>query len=85
MTDRSYRYKASWRGRDRQAMLRRDGYQCQVCGWTGQDGKGKGLMRAHVIPAPYGPNTVENTVTLCPTHHAQFDAQRRRLERRPRA
>jgi hypothetical protein len=48
------------------------------CGWPGIDGKGKGLHRAHLIPAPYGPNTPENTIPLCPPHHAQFDAEQRR-------
>lgn len=76
-----YRHKNKWRTTQRQAILRRDRY-CRLCGNPGTDGKGKGLIQAHLIShAQGGSDDASNIVLLCPACHRTYDAQQQQAQR----
>jgi hypothetical protein len=78
MMDRSYRKTYAWsrRGKTRRAVLDRQGNCCAGCGWSGTDGKGRGMNLCHLIPHPLGSDDESNLVGLCPGCHRRFDAGR---------
>lgn len=79
---RSYRFRSSWRGPVRRAVLNRWGHRCAGCGWPGSDGKGKGLQLAHLVDHEQGGSDDEsNLVPLCGRCHRRFDAAKRRVRR----
>jgi 5-methylcytosine-specific restriction endonuclease McrA len=68
-----YTQTGKWRGELRKALLKRDGGRCRLCGHPGIAGKGKGLQGHHVQSrAKGGPDTLENSVLLCPTCHGRM-------------
>jgi predicted restriction endonuclease len=79
---RRYRHTSRWRTTTRTAVLAKTGNRCAVCGWPGQDGKGKGIHLAHIIePELGGSNEACNLLPLCPTHHRGYDAGKQRARR----
>ncbi|WP_410051001.1 HNH endonuclease [Acidiferrimicrobium sp. IK] len=49
-----------------------------MCGHPGDDGKGRGLMQAHLVPhSEGGDDNANNIVLLCRTCHAKYDAGQR--------
>lgn len=83
---RSYRKTAAWQGgRVRKAVLERQGGRCALCGWPGEDGRGKGMHLAHLVPWPFGADDESNLVGLCPSDHRRFDAGAARRLRAARA
>jgi 5-methylcytosine-specific restriction endonuclease McrA len=58
----AYRVPGGWSD----AVKRRDGYRCVVCGST------LGVEADHIIPRSQGgPHTLENGRTLCRRHHQE--------------
>jgi 5-methylcytosine-specific restriction endonuclease McrA len=75
---RGYRNKSNWRNTLKKQVLATTGGRCQMCGWPGTDGKGKGLQKAHVVPHRLGgPDDASNLIPLCPTCHGRMDARDR--------
>jgi len=75
-------YGSSWQ-RQRSEALDRDGHQCVVCGMTSSEHietHDQGLHVHHITPfRKYGvenherANRLENLVTLCQTHHVEWE------------
>lgn len=74
-------YGTNWNSQRRKA-LERDGYQCQVCGKTGEE-----LPREpdvhHIIPlrefdTPEEANTLDNLITLCQECHGKGEGRPRK-------
>jgi predicted restriction endonuclease len=75
---RSYRHKSTWMRSQRQAVLKKFGSACALCGYPGDDGKGQGLTQAHnVTPEMGGSNTIDNITLLCRSCHGRIDGSRR--------
>jgi 5-methylcytosine-specific restriction endonuclease McrA len=54
------------------AVYMRDGFKCQICGWTPGHGVTAGLEIDHKIPLSRGgADTFENKQVLCAPHNAQ--------------
>jgi len=61
----------------RERALERDGYQCQICGAGGEE-IGKNPHVHHITPVrkfddPNDAHDLDNLVTLCPEHHAEWE------------
>jgi predicted restriction endonuclease len=75
---RTYRHTYAWRNGVKAAVLAKTGGVCIFCGWPGTDGKGKGMMKAHIVDHDQGgSDDPSNLLPMCPTHHAQYDAGKR--------
>ena len=84
--DRRYRWRNRWRTTTRQEVLNRDGHRCRYidpttgrrCTDRGDDGQGRGLTLAHLVPKRRGgTDDPTNLVTLCRRHHGHVDGARR--------
>lgn len=55
-------------------------YRCQYCGYRLKTTSGKYMCHfAHIVPHKISrDNTLENVFILCPTHHAEFDYNKKR-------
>jgi hypothetical protein len=74
---RPYKARNSWqRGALRRAVFAQHGAACAWCRWPGTDGLGKHLHLAHIVPWPAGPETPENLLPMCPSHHRWLDSGR---------
>jgi hypothetical protein len=73
-------YGENWREQRRYAR-KRDEYECQACGMTDAEHRSKfgwGLEVHHLTPVrefdePENANTMANLVTLCRTHHREYE------------
>lgn len=71
----------------RDYVIRRAGGRCEYCGTTGFElANGQHYVEAHHVIAlsAQGPDTVENVIALCPTHHreAHYGGRADELEER---
>ena len=78
--DAAFYNSAPWRALRAQARAR-DGNRCTVARLLGGDCHG--LLHAHHIDPDGDPLDLDNTGTVCATHHPQWDALRRALVRPP--
>lgn len=62
-----------------QACISRDGYACQECGATRE--QGARLHAHHVVSRRIGgPDALENLITVCDRCHPRLEAEQRRRE-----
>lgn len=88
--ERTHRGIASGYRRDnavREYVIHRAGGRCEYCGTTGFEmANGGHYVEAHHVIAlsAQGPDTVENVIALCPTHHreAHYGGRANELEER---
>jgi 5-methylcytosine-specific restriction endonuclease McrA len=81
--ERLYRMKHKWMTTTRAETLAKTGGVCAMCGNAGTDGKGKGLVQAHLVPhSAGGADDSSNLVPLCHPCHNRMDAPLRRRARK---
>ena len=81
--ERLYRMKHKWMTTTRAETLAKTGGVCAMCGNAGTDGRGKGLVQAHLVPhSAGGADDSSNLVPLCHPCHNRMDAPLRRRARK---